>query len=148
MRSHPGGALGQRLSGKISELMLEKSGVPFVQTGASMTQALTCMDVHRLGAVFILDSADKLIGILTDGDVRHWIANGGGTTDTLSVDEVMTRSPRHLSPDSYLYDALNLMEKYEITVLPILGEKGCLKGLLHLHDILGKGTFKFNGGNQ
>jgi len=148
MRSHPGGALGQRLSGRISELMLEKPGVPSVQTGATMSQALACMDAHRLGAVFVLDSADKLMGILTDGDVRHWIAQGGGTAGTLPVDEVMTCSPRHLFPDSYLYDALNLMEKYEITVLPILGDNGTLKGLLHLHDILGKGTFKFNGGNQ
>ena len=97
---------------------------------------------------FVLDSADKLAGILTDGDVRHWLANGGKGADTLVVDQVMTRSPRHLFPDAYLYDALNLMEKYEITVLPILGEDGSLKGLLHLHDILGKGTFKFNGGNQ
>ena len=148
MRSHPGGALGQRLSGKVRELMLEKSGVPFVRTGTTMDKALACMDMHRLGAVFVLDADDKLMGILTDGDVRHWLAQGGGSAAALFVDEVMTRSPRHLFPDSYLYDALNLMEKYEITVLPILGKEGGLEGLLHLHDILGKGTFKFNGGTQ
>ena len=113
-----------------------------------MRQALECMDHHRLGAVLVLKDKGRLAGILTDGDVRHWLAQGGNASAKILVDEVMTDSPRYLFPHSFLYDALNLMEKHEITVLPILGENECLEGLLHLHDILGKGTFKFNGGSQ
>ncbi len=148
IRSHPGGALGQRLSCRVEELMLEKSLVPVVTTGATMRQALECMDHYRLGAVMVMGTQDRLIGILTDGDVRHWLAKGGTAAESVLVDEVMTSSPRYLFPHSFLYDALNLMEKHEITVLPILGENERLEGLLHLHDILGKGTFKYNGGSQ
>ncbi len=57
----------------------------------------------------------------------------------------MTKNPRTLSPDAPAYDALNLMERHQITVLPVTGQDGTVRGLLHLHDILGKGEFKFNG---
>jgi len=60
----------------------------------------------------------------------------------------MTSKPHSLHADSFLYEALNLMEKYEITVLPIVDKQNRLHGLLHLHDILGKGSFQFNGGSQ
>ena len=63
----------------------------------------------------------------------------------LSVDDVMTKNPRTVDPDSPAYDALNLMEKYQITLLPIVDTTGTVQGILHLHDILGKGDFKFNG---
>ncbi len=59
----------------------------------------------------------------------------------------MTKNPHRLTANSFLYDALNLMEKYQITVLPIVDEEGKIDGLLHLHDILGKGSFQFNGGS-
>jgi len=148
MRSHPGGALGQRLACRVGELMLPADAAPGIQAGASMAQALECMDEYQLGAVLVLDGKGLLTGILTDGDIRHWIAQGQSDVHTTLVDDLMTRSPQSLSPQSFLYDALNLMEKHEITVLPIIGEGGRLAGLLHLHDILGKGTFKFNGGSQ
>jgi arabinose-5-phosphate isomerase len=61
------------------------------------------------------------------------------------VEEIMTRSPQHIDKTAFLYDALNLMETHQITVLPIVGPGLHLEGLLHLHDILGKGSFKFNG---
>ncbi len=149
LRSHPGGALGQRLSCRVTELMLPAEAAPCVLNGASMADALTCMDKHRLGAVLILTPEHRLSGIITDGDIRHWIA-GGDKTDpsSISADSLMTPSPLSLSPHSYLYDALNVMEKHQITVLPIVRDDNCLAGLLHLHDILGKGTFKYNGSHQ
>ncbi|WDP88235.1 MAG: KpsF/GutQ family sugar-phosphate isomerase [Desulfobacter sp.] len=147
IRSHPGGALGQRLSCRVAELMLPGDAAPCIPAGASMAEALACMDDHRLGAVLIMNEEKTLAGIVTDGDIRHWMAEGGSSADT-KVDQLMTSAPLSLSPDSFLYDALNLMEKHEITVLPIVSEDRRLAGLLHLHDILGKGTFKFNGGSQ
>ena len=127
--------------------MLLKSSAPCIPAGSSMVQAIACMDEFRLGAVLVLNQDEELAGILTDGDIRHMVAQGNVDLSQAPVDDLMTRSPRFLTPRSFLYDALNLMEKYEITVLPIL-EDGRLAGLLHLHDILGKGTFKFNGGSQ
>ncbi len=60
----------------------------------------------------------------------------------------MSENPQTLTAQSFLYDALNIMEKYQITVLPIVDKHDRLDGLLHLHDILGKGSFQFNGGTQ
>jgi arabinose-5-phosphate isomerase len=83
------------------------------------------------------------VGILTDGDVRHLVASGKLSAEV--VDSVMTVNPRCVGPESPVYDALNTMEEYQITVLPVVDASGVLTGMLHLHDILGKGAFKFNG---
>ncbi len=63
----------------------------------------------------------------------------------LTVEDVMTKDPLTGRPDSPSYDALNIMEQYQITVLPITDPSSKVLGVLHLHDILGKGAFKFNG---
>ncbi|MBU1343564.1 MAG: KpsF/GutQ family sugar-phosphate isomerase [Proteobacteria bacterium] len=148
MKSHPGGVLGQRLSCRVGEIMFEASGAPWVLTGSSMVKAIEEMDKFRLGAVLVLDKEKKLKGIITDGDIRHCVANGQTHLITQSVDTIMTKNPRTLTAASFLYDALNLMEKYQITVLPIVDKQNRLDGLLHLHDILGKGSFQFNGGGN
>ncbi len=148
LKSHPGGTLGQRLSSRVEQVMLPPEASPSIGIGASMEEALGCMDQFSLGAVVILDDDQRLEGILTDGDIRHIIASGKMESKRTPVKDVMTKSALALGPNAYLYDALNLMEKHEITVLPILEEDQTFKGLLHLHDILGKGSFKFNGGSQ
>ena len=143
-RFHPGGALGQRLSNRIEELMLSGSAIPSVRAGESIRAAVGVIDTSELGAVFVVDAANTLVGILTDGDIRRFVARQDISLDQ-PVDTVMTRDPRTLSPLAPAYDALNLMERYQITVLPITGPAGEVKGLLHLHDILGKGEFSFSG---
>jgi len=148
MKSHPGGALGHRLSCLVGEVMFNASAAPWVLIGSSMETAIKEMDRFRLGAVIVLDDEKKLQGIITDGDIRHCIADNQIDFTTRLVDQVMTSKPHSLHPDSFLYEALNLMEKYEITVLPIVDKQDRLDGLLHLHDILGKGSFQFNGGSQ
>lgn len=145
MKSHPGGALGQRLQCRVGEIMFEANRAPYVMESASVMDAIAQMDEYRLGAVLVLDSDKKLTGILTDGDIRHIVAQQKIDVKNQSVEAVMTKDPRSLTPDAYLYDALNLMEKYQITVLPIVDENQKLDGLLHLHDILGKGSFQYNG---
>ena len=148
MKSHPGGVLGQRLSCRVGEIMFKASTAPWVLTGSLMSLAIKQMDKFKLGAVIVLDKEEKLKGIITDGDIRHYIANNQLNLNAQSVDTVMSENPRTLSVESFLYDALNLMEKYQITVLPIVDKHNRLDGLLHLHDILGKGSFQFNGGGQ
>jgi len=100
----------------------------------------------ELGAVLIVDENRILTGIITDGDLRRAIATRKHVFN-LPLEAVMTKNPRTLGPDSPAYDALNLMEKHQITVLPITDGEGKVMGILHLHDILGKGAFKFNGMN-
>jgi len=148
MKSHPGGALGQRLASKVGEVLFESTKVPYVVEGSTIKTAINEMDKFRLGAVIVLDQKDHLLGIITDGDIRHHIANHPFEIDTLMVSDIMTDNPQTLTIDSYLYDALNIMENYQITVLPIVDTSNKIEGLLHLHDILGKGSFQFNGGTQ
>ncbi len=145
MKSHPGGILGQHLNFRVGEIMFKASKAPCVFTGSAMSLAIEQMDKFSLGAVIVLDKEEKLKGIITDGDIRHFIAKDKDSLNTQTVDAVMSENPYKLSADSFLYEALNLMEKYQITVLPIVDRSNRLDGLLHLHDILGKGSFQFNG---
>lgn len=144
-KSHPGGALGQRLSCMVGEIMMTGSKIPWIPGTAPMDQAIAVIEKFRLGAVFIIDTQERLTGIITDGDVRHIIAEKKTGFQNRPVEEFMTKMPRTVSEDAPLYDALNIMEKNQITVLPVVDDKNRIAGVLHLHDILGKGAFKFNG---
>lgn len=141
---HPGGSLGHRLSTKVKDMMLTGSAVPRIPLDSSMEAALKEIDRLEIGATLVITHEGTLAGIITDGDIRRLVA-GKSEIFSLPVSEVMTRSPRTLGPESLAFDALNLMEKHQITVLPITNDRGEIQGILHLHDILGKGQFKFNG---
>lgn len=147
IKSHPGGKLGQRLSCKVEEIMLTIEDAPWISANASIHEAIRVIDQARLGAVIVIDEDKHLLGIITDGDIRHQVATNLNKINNLTVDELMTPRPHHLTKKSFLYDALNLMEQHQITVLPIVDSNMELEGILHLHDILGKGSFQFNGGN-
>lgn len=141
---HPGGSLGQRLSCKVEELMLIGDQIPFVLENASVGKAIEKMDHHKLGVVLVLNHDKMISGILTDGDVRHLLAQKTMQTSQ-NVLEVMTVNPKFLTKGTPAFDALNMMEAHQITVLPVIDESNRISGILHLHDILGKGQFKFTG---
>lgn len=143
-RVHPGGNLGQRLSSRVKDIMLKSPQIPFVFVGTTMDDAVREINRLEIGATLVAMSDMTLVGIITDGDIRRLIA-GKRPVFNLVVDDVMTCHPRVLFPDSLACDALNLMEKHQITVLPIVDGQKKIQGVLHLHDILGKGEFKFNG---
>jgi arabinose-5-phosphate isomerase len=141
---HPGGILGQRLSTKVKDMMLTGTSVPQVPEGTTMEDAVKEINRLELGVTLVIRSNKTLAGIITDGDLRRLIADKKSIVD-LTVEDVMTKNPRTVALNSPAYDALNMMEKHQITVLPITDAKGKIRGILHLHDILGKGEFKFNG---
>jgi arabinose-5-phosphate isomerase len=143
-RFHPAGALGQRLAARVAELMLPTGLVPMVDLDADLKTAITILDEGGLGALLVTDASSCLVGIVTDGDLRRCFASSNAPFET-PLTEVMTAAPKTLYPESAAYDALNLMETHQITVLPIVGRDHHIRGILHLHDILGKGEFKFNG---
>jgi len=142
---HPGGTLGQRLSTRIKDLMIAKKSLPCVPEGTAMTEAVMAIEAGGLGATLVVNRHNKLSGIITDGDIRRMVVSARPISE-LMAEDVMTRNPRTLHKDSPTYDALNIMEQHQITVLPIVNSAGEVQGILHLHDILGKGAFKFNGG--
>lgn len=141
---HPGGILGRRLSSKVKDIMLTGEAVPKVFAGTSMEIAIDEINRLELGTTLVITKDKILTGIITDGDIRRIIAKKKNIFE-LTVEDVMTKNPRTVSPDSPAYDALNIMEQYQITILPITNSIGKIEGILHLHDILGKGDFKFNG---
>jgi len=143
-RIHPGGALGQHLTSRVRDIMYIDNSIPAVRQGVSMDAALEEMNRCGFGATFVVHKSQTLAGIITDGDIRRLVALKKPIYQ-LTVDEVMTPNPRTVGTDTLTYDALNMMEQHQITVLPITDPDGKLLGILHLHDILGKGEFKFNG---
>jgi arabinose-5-phosphate isomerase len=141
---HPGGTLGQRLAGQVKDLMLTGPSLPLVSEGIRTQEAVKTIDRCKLGTTLVTNSQNKLSGIITDGDIRRLVASGQAFLKS-TVEEIMTKSPRSITEDSPTYDALNIMEQYQITVLPVVNSREEVIGILHLHDILGKGEFKFNG---
>jgi arabinose-5-phosphate isomerase len=140
---HPGGNLGQRLAGTVDHIMLMGDAIPRVAKGASMREAVFEIDRKKLGAALVLNEDQSLSGIVTDGDIRRLVAKTRAILD-LCVDEVMTLNPKQVKRQSPTFDALNIMEKHQS---PAAGCRCSATRLrhLHLHDILGKGEFKFNG---
>ncbi len=140
---HPGGALGRRLSGSVREIMLTGDIIPSVYEDSDIEAAVKEMDRPGLGVTFVLKADKSLVGIITDGDIRRAVAKKKAIFE-LRVQDIMTENPKTVHPDSPAYSALNLMEQYQITVLPVTDASGKVQGILHLHDILGKGEFKFD----
>ena len=109
-----------------------------------MPQAVVETDRGGLGTTLVIGPQNTLSGIITDGDIRRMVVSGRPIAE-LTVEDVMSANPRTLQENAAAYDALNLMETHQITVLPVVNDAGEVTGILHLHDILGKGAFKFNG---
>ncbi len=140
---HPGGSLGQRLASKVKDIMLSGEGLPIVPEKTPMKEAIQEINRGGLGAAMVEGSGHILTGIITDGDIRRMVAANRPVVE-LTVEDIMTKQPRTVDPEAPAYDALYMMEKHQITVLPAVNARGEIQGILHLHDILGKGQFKFN----
>ena len=141
-KNHPAGTLGDRLRVQVREVMITGADIPLARPGTGMAEILKEMDVKRLGSVLVLDGEESVVGIVTDGDLRRALINMGDLSEKV-VEQVMTKNPKGVSPEALAADALALMEKHLITVLPVVETNGQLVGVIHLHDLLGKGEFRF-----
>ena len=141
-RYHPGGALGQRLTMSIDALMLRESD-PVVVQSTPLSEALSVMDKGKLGTVVFTDTKGVLKGILTDGDLRRLICAGSLDT-TQKSSNVMVKDPYRAKKGSSVAELLDFMEEKSITVLPVVEDDGKLAGIVHMHDLLGKGRVKFS----
>ncbi|MEN8143278.1 MAG: CBS domain-containing protein, partial [Thermodesulfobacteriota bacterium] len=140
-RNHPGGSLGERLKVEVSEVMITGDDVPTVTDATPMSEAVDVMNKKNLGAVLVMIKGE-LAGIITDGDIRRLLSKGEAVT-AMSVSEVMTGGPKTIAADLLAADALSIMQRHEITILPVHDQDGRLAGVLHLQDLLGKGEFRF-----
>ncbi|MFA7167263.1 MAG: KpsF/GutQ family sugar-phosphate isomerase [Desulfoplanes sp.] len=140
-RFHPGGALGQRLSIQVSELM-HTPAKAMISTQTSLKEALDVLNAGGLGSVVIVGEHNRMLGLLTDGDVRRMICAGNLDMEQM-ITESMITEPLFAHPNQPAAEVLDLMESKEITVLPIVDGDMSLVGMIHLHDLLGKGRLKF-----
>lgn len=141
-RNHPGGSLGERLKIAVNEVMLSGSEIPLVNDSVSVTEAITELNEKNLGAVLIVNGDNCLQGILTDGDVRRIILRDR-KIEELELSKVMTINPLTIDGALLAADALSIMQRHEVTVLPVVNKLNRLEGILHLHELLGKGEFRF-----
>jgi arabinose-5-phosphate isomerase len=144
-RFHPGGTLGERLSISVREVMLTGESIPVVSPETSMKEALLEMDTKRVGATLVVRDDSSVMGIITDGDVRRTLCERNEIYD-LKAEEIMSPSPKTILESQTAAEALTLMELNAITHLVVIDHQKKLKGLAHLHDILGREEFRLNGG--
>lgn len=133
---HPGGSLGRKLLTTVKEVMEIREQNPCVQADETLQQALFIMTDSRMGSTSVINEQGKLIGIITDGDVRR--ALKGDSSDLLeeNVKKVMTSSPLTVSADMLAAEALKLMENKEINHLPIVDAQNHPLGMVNFQDLL------------
>lgn len=141
-QNHPAGSLGERLKVQVSEVMLTGERVPQVRNGTPLHDAVKELNDKNLGAVLVISAQGQVDGIVTDGDIRRFVNERVDFAKT-PVSAVMTCQPVTISQDKQAVDALSIMQCHEITILPVVDQANIMQGILHLHDLLGKGEFRF-----
>lgn len=142
-KRHPGGALGRRLALKVEHIMLSEN-LPTVSPDATTREAVDRMDTGGYGIVFCLEENKRLVGVLTDGDVRRGLARGVLDMEK-PVRHYATEAPRRIPQGASVARAMDIMEQHAITALPVVDDQNALQGLVHIHDILGRGKINFSG---
>ncbi len=139
---HPGGHLGKKLLLKVTDVMHTQAKVPSVAGECSLGQAIATISEKNLGCVFVCDDQGTLEGIITDGDVRRTFAATASSSDNPLVRpsrEFMTSSPATVAADELAAVAINVMEEKQISVLPVVGARKRIVGVVHLHDLIRSG---------
>ncbi len=137
-RYHPGGTLGKKLYLRVNDLY-PNNALPAVPETANLKEVILEITSKRLGATAVLDTTEKLVGIVTDGDLRRML-NQHREIELLHLTarDIMTASPISIASDEFAVTALQLLQARSITQLVVVDE-GKLKGFVHLHDLLKEG---------
>jgi len=138
---HPGGSLGRRMLTKVKDLMHTGEELPVAYSDTLMLDAILEISSKRLGVVVIVDENKRILGIITDGDIRRGVQRWGKELFELKASQIMTKNPKTINEEELAAVALSTMQKYSITSLVVPANDGTLKGLIHIHDILKKGIF-------
>jgi arabinose-5-phosphate isomerase len=133
---HPGGTLGKKLYLRVSDLYIHNEK-PKVVLGQSLKEVIVEMTARRLGITAVVDEADQLKGIITDGDLRRMLEKNTAI-DSVKADDIMTKDPFTIGPDEMAVDALDILRQKEISQLAVTRE-GRYLGIIHLHDLIREG---------
>jgi arabinose-5-phosphate isomerase len=132
---HPGGKLGKRLA-RVESLMHSGDAVPRVSATTKMPDVIYEMSRKKLGVTAVVDG-EKLLGVISDGDLRRLLERRGKDTLDLTAEECMTRTPKTIGPHEFAATALARMEEMKITSLVVVEGDQRLRGIVHLHDLWG-----------
>ena len=135
-RYHPGGSLGKQLYLRVDDIY-PKNELPIVAPTDLVKATILVISKKRLGAAAVVNNAGHLVGIFTDGDLRRMLEKHS-TFETLTVSEVMSKSPKTINAGEYAIRALNIMREFEINQLIVMeGER--VAGFIHISDLLNEG---------
>jgi arabinose-5-phosphate isomerase len=132
---HPGGLLGKKMYLRVQDLSA-RNAKPSVEADADLKQVIFMISSGRLGAAAVIKN-DKIIGIITDGDLRRMLEKEDNLLNTKAID-IMSTNPKTVTADTLVVDALQQMKKNHITQL-IVAKDGLYEGIIHLHDIINEG---------
>jgi len=132
---HPGGKLGKRLA-RVESLMHAGDAIPRVAPGTKMSDVIYEMSRKKLGVTTVVEN-DRLLGVISDGDLRRLLEHRGKDVLDLTAAECMTPNPRTIGPHEFAATALALMEEKKITSLVVVEKGNRLRGIVHLHDLWG-----------
>lgn len=140
--NHPSGRIGKRITTKVQDLMLKAPHLPLCKPHDLLGDMLVELSNKRCGCLVVVDEEMRLQGIFTDGDLRRTLQKQGGNVLHIPIHQMMTRSPRSISPDKLAWEAMQMMESNPInaiTCMPVIGEGEKVLGLIKLHDIVQSG---------
>jgi arabinose-5-phosphate isomerase len=135
---HPGGTLGRRLLVKVKDLMHRGQDVPQVRETVLGSVAILEMSAKKLGMTTVVDRAGALVGVITDGDLRRFLQQGGDFSK-ITAGSLASRRPKLIGPDEMAAKAVEMMERYSITTLVVADNAKHIVGVVHLHDLLKHG---------
>lgn len=133
---HPGGNLGKRLYLRVGDLS-KANEVPKVALNASLKEVIVEITQKRLGMTAVLNQADELVGIITDGDLRRMLEKSNNINQITAAD-ILSPNPKTIDPETLAVEALDLMRKNDISALLVVENQRYL-GVLHLHDLVREG---------
>ena len=132
-KTHPEGSLGKRLLKNVQDIMIKKN-IPMLHIDASFSKLIDMTTKYNLGIALITNKEKKLVGVITDGDIKR-IMIAHKNTEEIQIKKVMTRKPLQVSSDILAAEALSILEENNISVLPVI-DKSVIKGVLTIQDLI------------
>ena len=132
-KTHPEGSLGKKLLKDVQDIMIKKN-IPILSINASFSELINTTTKYNLGIALIINKAKSLVGVITDGDIKR-IMNTNKNIEQISIKKVMTKKPLKINSDILAAEALSILEKNNISALPVL-DKSQIKGIVTIQDII------------
>ena len=140
---HPGGALGKKLLLRVGDLMHTGNAIPIVSEQTLIKDAIYEISSKKMGVTSVLNADGKLVGVISDGDLRRWMEKTEKTGENLLVKtakDIMTKKPKTIHKEALAAEAVSIMEKNSITCLIVSTADAKPEGVIHLHDLLKSGV--------